>query len=363
MSSIYGKNIKISIFGQSHSPAVGVNIDGLPAGFPIDFNELKSFLRRRKPGQGMHTTMRREPDDPEFLSGLVDGVTCGAPLTAIIRNTDTRPSDYDQLRDIPRPSHADYTAYMKYGEARDVRGGGSFSGRLTAPLCVAGGIFLQLLKREGICIVAHISQIGHIYDREFDPVHVGEEEIRVLKEANFPVLDPKVGEQMLSAIEEVQQAGDSLGGIVECAAVGVPAGIGDPMFDGMENRLAAILFAIPAVKGVEFGNGFSSVGLRGSENNDSFIMRGDGVRTRTNRHGGILGGITSGMPVLFRAAFKPTPSISIEQESVSLSRREEARLAVTGRHDPCIVPRALPCDEAAAAIALYDSLLETRSRI
>ena len=363
MSSIYGNHLKVSIFGQSHSPAIGVTIDGLPAGFRIDFDELNAFMRRRMPGQGVYATKRREPDEPEFLSGLVGGVTCGAPLTAIIRNTDARSSDYDKLWDIPRPSHADYTAYVKYGKARDVRGGGAFSGRLTAPLCVAGGVCLQLLRREGIFIAAHIAQIGNISDRPFDPIHVGEGDLRILKEADFPVLNADAGERMCAVIEEARQDGDSIGGIVECAAIGVPAGIGAPIFDGMENRLAAIIFGIPAVKGIEFGNGFSASGLRGSENNDAFIIRGDSIQTRTNRHGGILGGITSGMLVLFRAAFKPTPSISIEQESVSLSRREEARLAVTGRHDPCIVPRAVPCVEAAAAIALYDSLLETRSRI
>jgi len=351
------------IFGQSHSPAIGVTIDTLPAGFRVDFDELKTFLQRRMPGQGAHTTSRREPDEPEFLSGLMDGVTCGAPLTAIIRNMDTRSSDYARLRDIPRPSHADYTAYIKYGEARDLRGGGSFSGRLTAPLCVAGGIVLQLLKQKGIKIAAHIAQVGNISDQPFDPVNVGEDEVRILKESDFPVLDREAGEQMLSAISEARQAGDSIGGIVECVAVGVPAGIGEPIFEGMENRLAAILFGIPAVKGVEFGSGFAAAGLKGSENNDTYIIRGDVVQTRTNNHGGILGGITSGMPIIFRAAFKPTPSISIEQDSVILSRHEETRLVISGRHDPCIVPRAVPCVEAAAAIAIYDSLLDPQGTV
>jgi len=356
MSSIYGTKIKISIFGQSHSPAIGVNIDGLPAGFQIDFDELQAFLNRRMPGTAAHSTKRREPDIPEFLSGLVGNTTCGAPIAAIICNTDTRPQDYEQLKDIPRPSHADYTAFVKYGESHDVRGGGSFSGRLTAPLCLAGGICLQLLKQKGINIITHIRQIADIPDIPFDPVNVGENEINILKAACFPVLDKDAGERMLTAIEEARQAGDSVGGIIECAATGVPAGIGDPMFDGMENRLSAILFGIPAVKGVEFGNGFSAASLRGSQNNDAFIIKDGTVQTSTNRHGGILGGITSGMPVLFRVAIKPTPSISIEQGSVSLSRREEVRFNITGRHDPCIVPRAVPCVEAAAAIAIYDAL-------
>ena len=357
MSSIFGNKIKIIIFGQSHSPAIGVTIDGLPAGFAIDFNELNAFLQRRRPGKNSHSTNRSEPDTPEFLSGLVEGITCGSPLTAIIHNTDTRSEDYEQLRDIPRPSHADFTAHVKYGAAHDFRGGGAFSGRLTAPLCIAGGIFLQLLKKEGIRITAHIAQIGKVPDRLFDPVHVGEDEIRTLEKADFPVLDKDAGRKMLAAIEEARKAGDSLGGIVECAAVGLPPGIGEPMFEGMENRLAAIIFAIPAVKGIEFGNGFLAAELKGSENNDAFIMKGGKVQTRSNRHGGILGGITSGMPLLFRIAFKPTPSISIEQDSVSLSQQKEVKLKVTGRHDPCIVPRAVPVVEAAAAIAIYDALI------
>jgi len=356
MSSIYGKNIKVSIFGQSHGPAVGVCIDGLPAGFSIDFEELYSFMRRRRPGQGAYSTQRKEEDAPEFLSGLVDNVTCGDPITAIIRNTDVRSADYELLRDTPRPAHADYTAYVKYGEARDMRGGGAFSGRLTAPLCIAGGICLQLLRCEGIQIAAHIARIGGVTDSPFDPVNIGAEEMTALRGADFPVLDAGAGALMLNAIEDARIGGDSVGGIVECAAIDVPAGLGDPMFDGMENRLASILFGIPAVKGVEFGSGFSGVYLRGSENNDGFCMQGDSVRTRTNNHGGILGGITSGMPILFRAAFKPTPSISVPQDSVSLSKRENTRLAVKGRHDPCIVPRAVPCVEAAAAIAIYDAL-------
>jgi len=343
MSFTYGKNIKISIFGQSHSQAIGVTVDGLPAGFALDFDELNSFMRRRMPGQGAHATKRRETDEPEFLSGLVGGVTCGSPLTAIIKNTDTRSSDYDKLWDIPRPSHADYTSYIKYGKSRDVRGGGSFSGRLTAPLCIAGGICLQLLRREGIRITARITQIGNITD--------------VSPCSAYP------SEKMLAAIEEARQDGDSLGGIIECIADGIPAGIGEPMFDGMENRIASVIFGIPAVKGIEFGNGFAAAGLRGSQNNDAFYIDNGVIKTGTNDHGGILGGISSGMPVIFRVAFKPTPSILKEQQSVSLSQRKNAVLTITGRHDPCIVPRAVPCVEAAAAIAVYDALLEPKAQI
>jgi chorismate synthase len=363
---MYGKNVKISIFGQSHSEAIGVVIDGLPAGFRIDFEELHRFMGRRAPGQNSFSTPRRETDTPEFLSGLVNGVTCGAPLCAVIHNKDTHSSDYDELRDIPRPGHADFTAQLKYKGAQDVAGGGHFSGRLTAPLCVAGGICLQILKAEGIEIGAHIISIGAIRDALFNPVHVDTAVLSAVKAADFPVLDRVKGALMIKAIEEARLDGDSLGGVIECAAVGVPGGLGDPMFDGMENRISAIVFGIPAVKGIEFGSGFGGSGLRGSENNDSYYFDPNcfgsdytrAVKTKTNNHGGILGGITSGMPVVFRVAVKPTPSISKPQQSVSLSKGIDAALAVRGRHDPCIVPRAVPCVEAAAAIAVYDALLE-----
>jgi chorismate synthase len=358
MSSQYGKKLIISIFGQSHSPAIGVNIDGLPAGIKIDIDELRAFLKRRAPGQSEISTARTEDDVPEFLSGLVDGVTCGAPLAIIIRNEDPRSVDYRELRDIPRPSHADFTAHIKYGGFQDTAGGGHFSGRLTAPLCAAGGICLQILRGLGIYMGAHILRIGGAEDDSFDPVDVSEADFEAILKNPLPVIRRDAGEAMRRQILEARDKGDSVGGIVECAAIGLPVGLGDPIFDGLENRIAGIVFGIPGVKGVEFGSGFAVAGLRGSENNDSFYMDRRKVRTRTNHSGGILGGITNGMPVLFRAAFKPTPSIGMEQDSVSLSRSENAVLQVKGRHDPCIVPRALPCVEAAAAVAIYDAYLE-----
>jgi len=358
MSSQYGKKIKISIFGQSHSPAIGVNIDGLPAGIKIDINELKAFLKRRAPGQNDISTARAEDDVPEILSGLVDGITCGAPLAIIIRNEDARSADYRELRDIPRPSHADFAAHIKYGGFQDVAGGGHFSGRLTAPLCIAGGICLQILRGLEISIGAHILRIGSAQDDPFDPVSVSNADFELIQKNPLPVLKPEAGEAMRKQILEAKEKGDSVGGLIECAAIGLPVGLGDPMFDGIENRIAGIVFGIPGVKGLEFGSGFAVACCRGSENNDSFYMDGEKVRTRTNNSGGILGGITNGMPVLFRAAFKPTPSISMEQDSVSLSKAENAVLQVKGRHDPCIVLRALPCVEAAAAIALYDAFLD-----
>jgi chorismate synthase len=358
MSSMTGKNIRISVFGQSHAPAIGVVIDGLPAGFKIDESALGAFLARRAPGGQRYGTQRREADAPEFLSGLAGGVTCGAPLAAVIRNTDTRSGDYDKQRDVPRPAHADYTAQLKFRGAQDVSGGGHFSGRLTAPLCVAGGICLQLLERENIFIAAHIASIGAITDAPFDPVNVNRDVFEALKSIHFPVLDQNRGVAMLAAVDEARSAGDSLGGVIECAAIGVPGGLGDPMFDGMENRIASLVFGIPAVKGVEFGSGFFGSARRGSENNDGFYMDGGDIRTYTNNHGGILGGITSGMPVIFRAAVKPTPSIAAVQDSVSFKNGESVKLSVGGRHDPCIVPRAVPVVEAAAAIAIYDAWLE-----
>ena len=352
MSSSYGENLRLTIFGQSHSPAIGVTVEGIPAGQRIDLAELQRFLNRRAPGRSDLATPRKEADVPEFLSGVVDGVTCGAPLTAIIRNTNTRSGDYSNLAHTPRPGHADYTAAVKYGGAQDVAGGGHFSGRLTAPLCIAGGICLQLLRREGISIVSRIAEIGGIEDRG--------ELNGPTAEKPFPVVDDAQGAKMREAIAAAKAEGDSVGGILEVAAFGLPAGLGDPMFGGMENRIAAIVFGIPAVKGVEFGEGFGAARLRGSENNDAFCIRDGRVGTVTNHCGGILGGITDGMPLRFRAAIKPTPSIFRPQQSVDLGTMQETALQVRGRHDPCIVPRAVPVLEAAAAIAIYDALLGRR---
>jgi len=358
MSSQYGKKLRISIFGQSHSPAIGVSIDGLPAGIKIDTGELRAFLKRRAPGQSDISTARAEDDVSEILSGLAGGVTCGAPLAIVIRNEDARSADYHELRDIPRPSHADYAAHIKYGGHHDTAGGGHFSGRLTAPLCAAGGVCLQILRGLGIHIGAHILRIGAVEDDPFDPVGISTGDFDAIHGNPLPVLRREAGEAMRQQILEAREKGDSVGGVVECAAIGLPVGIGDPMFDGIENRIAGIVFGIPGAKGIEFGSGFAGAERRGSENNDSFYMDGKNVKTRTNNSGGILGGITNGMPVLFRVAFKPTPSIGLEQNSVSLSREENAVLLIKGRHDPCIVPRAVPCVEAAAAIALYDAYLD-----
>ena len=353
MSSTYGDTLKLSIFGQSHGAAIGVTLDGIPAGLPVDLDALQQFLNRRAPGQADYSTPRREEDTPEFLSGILNGYTCGAPIAAMIRNKNTRSGDYSNLKDCPRPGHADYTAQVKYGGYQDAAGGGHFSGRLTAPLCIAGGLCKQWLEARGIRIAAHIAAIAGVEDDPFDPVSPQIHSVG----SSFPVLDPEKGAEMRLKISQARAECDSVGGIIECAVAGLPAGLGDPMFGGVEGKLAQILYGIPAVKGVEFGIGFAAAALRGSQNNDSFTVEQGQIRTVTNHCGGILGGITNGMPLLFRAAFKPTPSISQVQKSISISQSVNCDLVVHGRHDPCIVPRAVPVVEAAAAIALYDILL------
>ena len=352
MSSSFGENIRLTLFGQSHSEAVGMTLDGIPAGERLDMDRLTRFLARRAPVGDVYSTARREPDIPEFLCGLTENIFCGAPVTAIIRNTDARPHDYEAFKNTPRPGHADYTAQMRYGGHNDRAGGGHLSGRLTAPLCIAGGICLQLLEKEGVEIISRIASIGAVSDNgELTASTAGK---------HFPVVDDTQGEKMLALIGDVKKNGNSVGGIIECAALGLPAGVGDPIFGGMENRIAQIIFGIPAVKGIEFGAGFSAAKMTGSENNDEFCLESGILKTKTNNCGGLLGGITNGMPLTFRVAVKPTPSIAVTQKSVDLTSGSETEIKVTGRHDACIVPRAVPCVEAAAAIAIYDALLGRR---
>ena len=357
MSSTYGENLKLSIFGQSHGAAIGMTLDGIPAGLAVDFEKLQIFLNRRAPGQNDWSTPRKEEDKPEFLAGVVNGKTCGAPIAAIIHNNNTRSIDYSELKDCPRPGHADYTAQLKYNGNQDVAGGGHFSGRLTAPLCIAGGLCKQWLEQEGIQIGAHILSVGNSFDENFDPLNPQFERIC----SDFPVISAESGAKMRAAIASAHADGDSVGGIIECAVTGLPTGMGDPMFGGMESRIASIVYGVPAVKCVEFGIGRDAAFLRGSQNNDAFSFENGSVTTLTNNCGGILGGITNGMPLIFSAAIKPTPSISLPQQSISLSHEENVELQIKGRHDPCIVPRAVPVIEAAAAIALYDAYLEWRA--
>lgn len=355
MSSTYGENLKLSIFGQSHGAAIGMVLDGIPAGLPVDIEILQQFLKRRAPGQNNYSTPRQEADIPEFLSGIVNGFTCGAPIAATIKNTNTHSADYRNLQSCPRPGHADYTAHIKYNGYEDISGGGHFSGRLTAPLCIAGGLCIQWLQNKGIQIAAHIKSIAGIGDKPILLNWCDPELNKIGKD--FPVVNPEAGEKMRTAISEAKANGDSVGGVIECFITGLPAGIGEPMFGGMESKIAQIIYGVPAVKGIDFGSGFGSSILRGSQNNDPFTITNGSIRTATNHAGGILGGITTGMPLIFSVALKPTPSIAIQQKSININDMKESVLQVQGRHDPCIVPRAVPVIEAAAAIAIFDSLL------
>lgn len=359
--SSWGKHVEISIFGESHGKAIGVVMAGLPAGEGIDEQELLLQMSRRAPGHDKAATPRLEKDIPEIVSGIKNNTTTGAPLCAIIHNTNTRSQDYGDMLTKPRPSHADYTGYLRYNGFNDIRGGGHFSARLTAPLVFAGAVCRQILFRRGIRIAAHISSVGNIQDLRFDPVNIPDELMDRLSHTTFGLIDPQKEEPMRALIEECRMDQDSIGGTVECAVTGLPAGLGSPMFDGAENMISSIVFGIPAVKGIEFGSGFEGSLLRGSENNDEFYYDGGAVKTRTNRHGGILGGITSGMPLVFRAAMKPTPSVSRRQNTVDLSDNTDTVLEIKGRHDPCIAVRATPVIEAAAALAVINIMHEVNT--
>ena len=352
------RNLHLEIYGGSHDEKIGVRLIGLPAGEKIDTDELHAFLARRAPGSTKYGTRRKEADTPHFLSGMENDTLTGEMLEAVIYNTNMRSGDYPAIPDVPRPSHADFAAIMKYGDAVDLRGGGHFSGRLTAPLCIAGGIARQILARQGIRIGAHIASVGDVQDRTFDPIAVSDADFETVLSHDFPVLDPDIGEKMKALIDEVRMDCDSVGGVIECAVIGLKPGLGEHMFWGMENRISHLLFGVPAVKGIEFGEGFAIAKMRGSEANDPFATDGKRIFTATNHSGGMQGGMTNGMPLLFRCAIKPTPSIAKEQNSVSLSRMENTKLVIGGRHDPCIAPRAVPVIEAVAALAILDALLD-----
>ena len=354
-STIKGNKLTISVYGQSHSPSIGAVIDGLPAGIEIDTEWVNAFMARRAPGQNILSTLRRESDKPEVLSGLIDGKTCGAPVAIKIDNKNVKSEDYEDLEFVPRPSHSDYAAYVKYGGQNDIAGGGQFSGRLTAPLCYAGAVCIQILKSKGVSIKSHIYSVKDVKDEPFDLENLYDDEIEY--DPFFPTVSRFKGDRMKQVIEIAMENNDSVGGVIECAVTGMPAGLGEPMFDGIENLLAKNIFGIPAVKGVEFGSGFAGTEKYGSQNNDAFTVKDGEVATVTDNHGGVLGGITSGMPIIFRVAVKPTPSIGLPQTSVNLKTMKEEELTIRGRHDPCIVPRAVPVVEAIAAITLLDLLL------
>ncbi len=359
MSSLWNNRISISIFGESHGPAIGVIIDNLPSGEYIDVEELSRFMARRAPKKDGTTTSRSEKDMPQILSGVFNERTTGTPLCAFIQNTDTHSGDYSNISKLARPGHADYTGAVRYKGFNDVRGGGHFSGRLTAPLCFAGAVCGQILERRGIYTGAHIASVHNIKDSSFDRVRVSRDDILNVRYKEFPTISDKKGELMKEEIQKARMGCESVGGIIECAAVNVPAGIGSPIFDGLENSIAQLIFGIPAVKGLEFGAGFNAAKMLGSQNNDEFYVDEHGhVLTKTNNHGGILGGISSGMPITLNVAMKPTPSIAQPQNTVDYHDMKNEVLSVKGRHDPCIVARAVPCVESAVNIALLAHMLD-----
>ncbi|KMT22724.1 chorismate synthase [Clostridium cylindrosporum] len=356
MSSMLGRKIKISVFGESHGAAIGVVIDSLPAGFEIDLDKVNFEMSRRAPGKSKLTTGRQEKDQYEIVSGFFEGKTTGTPLCSMIRNSDTRSGDYSLLKDIVRPGHADLTGKMRYLGANDYRGGGHFSGRLTAPIVFAGAVAKQILEKRGIHIGSHILSLAGVKDKEFDPINVNIDDIKNLKNMTLPLLDPTVEEKMKDEVLKARENLDSVGGIIETVVLNMPGGIGSPIFDSVESVIASGMFSVPAVKGVEFGRGFDIASMKGSEANDEYYLDNGEIKTYSNNNGGILGGITSGAPILFKVAIKPTPSISRPQRSVNVSTMEDTNLEIVGRHDPCILPRAAVVVEAVTALCILDLL-------
>lgn len=357
MSSVIGDKIKLSIFGESHGEAIGCVIDGLPAGIKIDMNAVYKDMQRRAPGKDKTATPRLEKDIPHILSGMLDNVTTGAPLAMMIENTNTKSGDYSNLMTVPRPGHSDYPAYVKYGGNNDIRGGGHFSGRLTAPLVFAGSVAKQILSQMGVAIGAHIKQIGSVCDAVSDLNKTDKSLLDTLSSSTFSLIDETKEQAMRDEIEKARLSLDSVGGIIECFAVGLPVGLGGNMFDTVEGKLASILFGVPAVKGVEFGIGFGFADKRASEVNDQYEIKNGRVATLSNNNGGVLGGMTDGAPLSVSVAIKPTPSIAKKQKSVNLQTMENAELEIHGRHDPCIVVRAVPVIECAVALGLLDLMM------
>lgn len=346
-----GNALKLTVFGESHSAAIGCVIDGLPAGFKMDLDAIRFELKRRAPRSSPESTERNEDDDFEILSGLLSGRTTGSALAVVFRNKDAVSGDY--AFDFARPSHADLPAFIKYRGYNDRRGGGAFSGRLTAPTVFAGAVCKQLLNKTGIEVFSHIASVGGIADERFDPL-IKE---KPMLDPMFPLLDTGLRDRMTGLFTELRESGDSTGGTVECAVLGMPAGIGEPLFGSLESAISNIVFAVPGVHAIEFGAGFALSGMLGSEANDPILESG---RTLTNNSGGVNGGLSNGMPLIFRAAFRPVPSIARPQRSVTLGTLEECEAVIPGRHDACILPRGCAVIEAAAAVAVYDLLLMNR---
>ena len=363
MSSMWGKNLKISIFGESHGAEIGVVIDGLEPGFEIDLDEVERQMDRRKPGKNRLSTARKEDDKANIVSGFFEGKTTGTPLCATIKNKDRKSADYTQIRDNFRPGHADYTGFVRYKGFNDYRGGGHFSGRLTAPIVFAGAICRQILEKKGIKITSHIKAIKNIEDSSFDYTNIDEKLIKRLSYSDFPLIDESLEDSMKNEILKAREILDSVGGKIECAVVGIDAGIGSPIFDSVESVISSMMFSIPAVKGIEFGEGFDISRMYGSESNDEMYVDNEGkILSYTNNNGGVIGGITNGMPIVFTVAIKPTPSISSKQRTVNVADLrsdgdvKNTEIEVNGRHDPCIVQRAVSVIESAAAIAMLDML-------
>lgn len=358
MSDIWqGNFLKIAIFGESHGPAIGAVIDGLPAGLPVDLERISHELRRRAPGKNVLSTARQEDDEVKILSGVYNGFTTGNAVTGMISNRNIRSSDYEKMRDVMRPGHADYPGRVKYHGFNDYRGGGHFSGRLTAPLVFTGAIAKTVLEAHGICVTSHIKSIADIEDAPIDPLSPYCDVLKMAAGKEFPVIDDKISRLMQEKIKAAKENGDSVGGIIECLTSGVPAGLGEPFFGSVESSLSHLLFSIPAVKAVAFGKGFALTKMTGSNANDAYFYRNGRILTTTNNNGGILGGITNGMPILITVGIKPTPSISKQQKTINLSTQEETTLSISGRHDPCIVPRAVPVIEAVCALGVLDLYL------
>lgn len=360
MSSTWGNNIKISLFGESHGRSVGIVIDGLPAGIDLDLQEINLEMRRRAPGKDKLSTSRAEKDEFQIQSGYFQGKTTGTPLCAIIENTNTRSKDYEKSKDLLRPGHADFTGHKRYKGYNDYRGGGHFSGRLTAPLCFAGAIAKQILKLQGVVVGSHIKSIGEVEDEEFHKSNISLGLLEELKAKKLPTLLKNKSEEMEEAILEAKKEGDSIGGVVELGVINLEAGIGSPFFDSIESKISSMIFSVPGVKAIEFGQGFHISKMKGSEANDEFYIEDGRVKTYTNNNGGILGGISNGMPIVFRVALKPTPSIGKAQKTVDIKKKENTSIEIVGRHDPCIVLRALPVLEAVTALAILDLLMEMK---
>ncbi|WP_455257120.1 chorismate synthase [Peptoniphilus asaccharolyticus] len=353
MSSSFGKNIVVTIFGESHGNSIGVVIDGLPIGEKIDLEKLNEFMSRRAPGKNKYGTKRKERDLPKFIAGVQDGKIVANTICAVIENSDQRSSDYEQFKDTPRPSHADYVAYMKYGTDFDMRGSGSFSGRLTAPLCIAGGIAKQILEKKGIEVQSHINRVGGISDIAIDYANPDMEALKECAKKEIPVVSESAEEEIKNLINRMRDEENSVGAEIECFATGLPVGLGEPNYDSFDAVLAKLIFSIPAVRGFSFGSGFDAVSMTGKEHNDEYVLDG-GVKTNTNNAGGVVGGITNGMPIVFRTAIKPTASIGFSQRSFSISESVEKDLEIKGRHDPCIGIRILPVIESMCALAILD---------